>query len=156
MHSGYLSNVIRPSRRRGVVASSLDILRKHEFDTIAVRGISGISVGSILAHALDKSIAIVRKEGTENTHSENQMESSFEVEKYVIVDDFVSSGETLYHIERRMKQAHPNALCIGMLRYNREDFIGPIEVQNYILNFIRLFREKATLENISTLSTKKV
>ena len=147
MHANYLRNVINSVTRLDVVAKARRRLRRERFDTIAVRGVSGISIGAILAHGLKKELAVVRKE-MNPLHTDNVVESPQAVVRYVIVDDFSSSGETLYHITRNMRTSHPNALCVGLLQYNRIDLFKEAEdVEDMVKNFIRLYPEKAVLES---------
>jgi orotate phosphoribosyltransferase-like protein len=73
-------------------------LRPHRknFDSIAFRGVSGALVAPILAHKLKKHLISVRK----NTHDSHVM-SNYKVEgnvasqSYIIVDDFICSGNTI-------------------------------------------------------------
>ncbi len=70
----------------------------HDFDVIAIRGNSGAIVGGAVAAELEKSLLLVRKP-TENSHG-SPVETSLRLDtyRYVVVDDFVSSGETIYQI----------------------------------------------------------
>jgi orotate phosphoribosyltransferase len=146
MYSGYLKPVINASSRKEVIDRARRNIRKERFDTIAVRGISGISIGAILAHQLKKELAIVRKEN-DSHHTERMVESPFEVARYVIVDDFTSSGETLYHILRNMQISHPNALCLGYLAYKREGGLKDMNwVNRCVKDFIQRNPELAVLE----------
>lgn len=70
---------------------------KLEFDTIAVRGMSGALIGPILAYVLNKHLIVIRKDG-ENTHSSYKVEGNVNARKVLIVDDFVSTGETVQEI----------------------------------------------------------
>lgn len=81
-------------------------LREHtaEFDFIAVSGMSGVIVGAPAALRLRKPLVIVRKESDENTHhsggsfiGRDQMHG-----RYVVVDDFTSTGHTLEFIVGRV------------------------------------------------------
>lgn len=69
------------------------------FDSIVVRGVSGIIVGSPVAHMMGKPIVIVRKPGV-SSHAHSLISNLRHVGKrYVIVDDFVSLGRTMTVIQ---------------------------------------------------------
>ena len=67
---------------------------------LVVRGMSGVTIGSIVAHKMKKSLIIVRKRG-EKTHSSNQVEGLPYHQQNGIpynalfIDDCVDTGETL-------------------------------------------------------------
>jgi hypothetical protein len=119
--SGWLWEALNPERRREVVARAKHALSQLHFDAIAVTGISGILVGSVIAMEMDKPLIIVRKRG-EQRHSAFDVEGVFGGETYVILDDFVSSGSTIARVERkvaetaRMSHMHP-LRCLGVLEY---------------------------------------
>lgn len=67
---------------------------KTEFDSIAVRGMSGVLVGAPVALRLHKPLVVVRKE-TEQRHSSALALNAENVGKRVLfLDDFVSGGST--------------------------------------------------------------
>ena len=68
-----------------------------EFDSIAVRGNSGITVGPIVAELLGKNLVIVNKSGT-YTHSEREVIYSKFPNKFIIIDDLIASGGTVAKI----------------------------------------------------------
>lgn len=151
MNSNHLTSTIYPEPRADAVENALASLESLKFDCIAVRGISGISIGSIVAFQLKKNLAIVRKPN-EKFHAPVGplvlVESPEAVIRYVVIDDFVSSGETLYHIQRNMLAIHPNSLCVGMVMYNRiGGFYNEIWVGNAVRNFIHTNPELAILED---------
>lgn len=84
-------------------------LREHAdaFDFIAVSGMSGALVGAPAALRLRKPLVVVRKDTDENLHHAGGTLIGWSEARgrYVIVDDFVSSGRTLdfirAHIDRR-------------------------------------------------------
>lgn len=69
-----------------------------EFDSIAFRGLSGALLAPALAIGLEKSLIAVRK--NESRHSGLKVEGDQAARSYIIVDDFVSTGETVREIER--------------------------------------------------------
>jgi len=92
--SGYHDQVYVVVDRKAIVQDAIRHLKPihADYDTIAVRGVSGLTVGSILAHMLQKHLIIVRKDG-ESSHGkpvEGVVNS-----RYIIVDDFEVSGNTV-------------------------------------------------------------
>jgi adenine/guanine phosphoribosyltransferase-like PRPP-binding protein len=83
-------------------------LRYHasEFDFIAVSGMSGVVVGAPAALRLHKPLVIVRKESDQNTHHVGGTIIGYMQlhGRYVIVDDFVSSGRTHAFIRERIER----------------------------------------------------
>jgi orotate phosphoribosyltransferase-like protein len=83
-----------------------------EFDTIVVRGLSGIIPGTLLADRFGKQLCVVRKPD-ERHHTGARMEGRVG-EKYIILDDFVASGDTLLAI----LQATNYKLPVYVVLYN--------------------------------------
>jgi adenine/guanine phosphoribosyltransferase-like PRPP-binding protein len=106
--------------RQTLVRLCLDQLAKLKFDAIAVRGLSGVSFGSIIADRLDCDLVVVRKEEDmqlHTSHANRQVEGPTGEFSYVIIDDFVASGGTLRQIRDRMWYSRPNAKCVGVYLY---------------------------------------
>lgn len=101
---------------------------KIEFDAIAFRGMSGAIVAPSVADALEKNIVLCRKD--DNHHSDFKVEYAVDwFEKFIIVDDLISSGNTIItilqmidvewqrHMEKAgMEVARPK--CVGIFLYN--------------------------------------
>lgn len=99
----YFREALDPSRRKLIIDRLVVALSPiaDSFDAIAWRGLSGGSIAPVVAHFLNKHTIAVRK--GENSHSRAKFETSnhlytFGLSKYVIVDDFVRSGETVRSI----------------------------------------------------------
>ena len=80
---------------RDVVNATIAGLQPHltEFNSIAVRGVSGIVVGAPVALALGKPLVVIRKP-TENAHTSRHANTGQIGARYVFLDDFVASGKT--------------------------------------------------------------
>lgn len=75
-------------------------------DFIALRGVSGLSIGYAAAMLVDILVVFCRK--GESSHSHEPVHGQvYRAGTYVIVDDFVSSGETVREIHRMLCK------CIG-------------------------------------------
>lgn len=96
----HLIGALSPIEREQKVEKALAILRHwmplHPFDVIAVRGVSGMTFGSILAHHLGLPLTVVRKsEDKVDCHSPNKVEHGREYPyRFLFVDDLIASGDT--------------------------------------------------------------
>jgi hypothetical protein len=112
----HLEPALDPTRLRKALAVSVKFLKTKDFDAIAFRGLSGSLVAPILALRLKKTLLAVRK--GEDSHSRQMVEGDFAAKRYIIVDDFIASGSTVYNI---MKEIHSElkgrAECVGFLGY---------------------------------------
>lgn len=112
---GYLRHLMPGADLRTTIRLAKKSLRpiKDQFDAIAVRGVSGLLSGPILALALNKGLIVVRKD-KEPRHSHNMVEGDKSAAKYVIVDDLIDSGETVKEIIENVYR-WSQAECIGVL-----------------------------------------
>jgi adenine/guanine phosphoribosyltransferase-like PRPP-binding protein len=74
------------------------------FDAIAFRGISGALVAPAVAANLKKNLIIVRK-STTDTVSDYLVEGHRRKQRYIIIDDMISSGDTIRAIKRNIKRS---------------------------------------------------
>jgi len=109
-HCGYLAKALESIE--DAVRDSKIALEGVEFDTIAFRGMSGALVAPIVARDLKKEIILVRKEKGDN-HSGYTVEGHIGAKKYVILDDFISSGATVREIIKEVQAATPTAELVG-------------------------------------------
>lgn len=124
--ASWLHNAIMPVRRDRTIEAAAKVLDKHDFDTIAVSGVSGLLLGPILAYMLDKNLAVVRKEG-ESTHSCCLIEGHWG-SRYVIIDDFIASGATVNYIREKLNE-HIDASglspqCVGFYGYDDRTYFS--------------------------------
>jgi orotate phosphoribosyltransferase len=124
IHSDYIHASLHPQRRADKIKAAVEALQSIEFDAIAVRGMSGAIIGGAIAHALGKPIILVRKHkyNEESHHSCMQVEGPLHWNpraRYVIVDDFVSSGLTFRRIQAEIDGA---AECVGAYLYRDEEY----------------------------------
>lgn len=111
----YLDCALMKHKLKANVTKAAHDLKKQGFDfeSIAFRGMSGAVLASPIALALDKTLILVRK--GENTHSQYAVEGDLSGQKYIIVDDFISTGETVRTIIKEIFKACPRCQCIGIL-----------------------------------------
>ena len=105
---------------RETVADCIDILRRYEFDALAFRGQSGSLIAPVLALALDKTMLMVRKNMTD-CHSGQIVEGDLGAQRYIIIDDLISSGKTVTTIVEEIAKVARKAVCLGVLEYTRTE-----------------------------------
>lgn len=85
------------------------IKKDKAITAIAVSGISGCTIGTLVSFLSKKPLIVVRK--GEKRNSSFDVESVLEKEQkgsYIVVDDLISSGNTMRRIVEYIKKAHPN------------------------------------------------
>ncbi len=118
----YFDRALIPSNLEIAVARAKKRLCRIKYDAIAVSGYSGALVAGAFSIALKKPIILVRKT-TEDAHSSSLVEygrirSKF---RYIIVDDFVASGETIQRIRKAVKQKRPTSIFVGVYPYQMDN-----------------------------------
>lgn len=114
--AGHLERGLDPDLRRQTVEDVIRILRPLDFDAIAFRGLSGALIAPTVAMLMGKTLLAVRKP-EEQRHSYRMVEGDYAARRYVIIDDMVSSGDTLRAIWSEINRVMPHAECIGHLPY---------------------------------------
>lgn len=129
MHAEYL-HAINPEKRQRAVNFVLDLIKgkKLQFDTIAVRGFSATSIGSMVAYLLEKPLCYIRKE-EESCNSCNRVEYDQSIGKFLIIDDLVCSGNTVKQIIEQALKKDYKAECIGVALYRDRMFFSPEDLE---------------------------
>lgn len=143
IESSYLERVVEPGRRKETIEECLKILVqiRDEFDSIVGTGVSGVTIGSILAHCLDKHFVFVRKD-SEKSHSRYAVEGNPGY-NFVVVDDMICSGSTLMGILGTVKrECGQRPRCQGVLLYN--GIKNPLDRA-----WGKIFREKYGVERLA-------
>lgn len=105
------------------------------FDSIAFTGSSGAAMAYILSAELGIPLICVRKE-TDNSHytkSHGVLEGFVKAQRYVFVDDFISSGETFRKVKEVVEGKLYRAQCVGIILYaaSRKDHDRVIDGKNH-------------------------
>ena len=113
----YSGSIFHPKRRMEEIKVATEHLQGVDFDAIAVRGVSGLTRGSIIAHLMCKGLIVVRKR--ESRHSCMDVEGAVirRGGHWIIVDDFVMSGSTVAAILEAVIQKDFGATvdnCLGV------------------------------------------
>ncbi len=116
--SAYLRAPLNPRKLDKFLKAAKEVLKACDFDAIAFRGMSGALVAPLLAHKLHKTLIMVRKEN-DSTHAMRLVEGDRAAERYLIVDDFMSSGNTVRMIAQCIHSwMNGEAKCAGVMLYH--------------------------------------
>jgi adenine/guanine phosphoribosyltransferase-like PRPP-binding protein len=112
-HSEYLEQLVQTDKLLKSVNDALDILDAEDFDSIAFRGISGALIAPILALLMGKTLCAVRKPQQQELSHGCKVEGDANTKRFIIVDDFIASGSTVYEILKEIALFAPKAVCVG-------------------------------------------
>ena len=117
-HDGYLRNPLELDRQAKTVGEVCKYLRllQQDYEAIAFRGMSGALIAPTVALRLKKTLIMVRKPETV-THSRMRVEGDSGAKRYIIIDDLISTGDTVRQIQWDIK-AWSGAECLGTLEVN--------------------------------------
>lgn len=116
--------------------------KKHRFDALAFSGSSGSAIAFVLSVSMGIPVIYVRKEDEVSHGQEIECNSSKEIKKYIIVDDFVCSGSTVRHIYDSIEAYSGQNFgstpkCLGIYLYSQQT--GSVSVtkkkQLRVINF---------------------
>jgi hypothetical protein len=129
----WLYQMLEPTNRRAYIDRTKHVLSYHHFDAIAFSGLSGALIAPILAIEMGKTLLCVRRNGeTRDSHSSRMVEGDVNAMRYIIVDDFTSTGATVRHIFDEVRKAAPSAKCIGVLEHTHpKTDLTPISGRQY-------------------------
>ena len=135
-HSSYLRSCFDPKSRNIVIKNLVKQIKKLQkevpVNAIICRGNSGTIISSIVAHTLELDLIVIRKE--ENSHGRdvemgyyNNPNSSI-IPNAIIIDDFISSGNTISKIIESISNKSINVLGIMLYQtYNNEEYFDYTE-----------------------------
>jgi orotate phosphoribosyltransferase-like protein len=124
-HAEYLRFFYNPARRKKRVKTVSEFLENKLTElgvskkevTVVGTGISGLAASLLVSDKLDMNLATVRKP-TDSNHSYREIEATKKVGKYFIVDDFISTGDTVKMVVNNMKKKWSDSECLGFIGFN--------------------------------------
>lgn len=120
----YLGLVFRPKEFESTVVRAIalgkNIACKYKIDGIAFTGVSGAALGYILGYTLGLPLICVRRQG-DGAHYLGVLEGCVSAKRYMIVDDFISSGDTVRRIMKTIKSNCIDSQCAAMMMFNQVD-----------------------------------
>ena len=124
-HAGWIKDSINPERLDLVSNFLAEEINKDKeelgINSIAVTGLSGLVIGGLVSVKTNLPLILVRKDG-EDKHSSYEVEFTDDLKElnYCIVDDLVSSGDTLKRI-------------INKININGKDHLTPNKLKKIYL-----------------------
>ena len=118
----HLTTMLNPARAKYTAKQVVKMIKARglQFDAIACRGVSSLLISPIVAMRLNKSLIVVRK--GEKTHSAYKVEGDHGAKRYLIIDDFIDSGDTIREIAKDIFDVNKDAQCVGFIAYRRLSF----------------------------------
>jgi len=148
IYTDYLHKVYNPKEFKAVINKATNKIKefrkKNKFDSIAFCGMSGASIAYPLSYNLGIPLTCIRKPG-KNHFSNNRtysLEGAINFNKYIIVDDFICSGNTVNKIIKTInKCSDNNTQLLGIYLFDKnlsesvydnefESIIGSIAIIN--------------------------
>jgi orotate phosphoribosyltransferase len=124
MQTDYLRDALDVNKIPTTVDNIIAVINDNEleFDAIAFRGMSGAMIAPMVAVKLKKNLIMVRKEEPhQGHHSRFKVEGGIrDSERYVVVDDLVSSGATVAQIRRDIARINSETKFVGVVTYRCE------------------------------------
>lgn len=118
IRTDYLEEVFHVAKFNKTIKSLRESIRrfkiKKPFDTIVFTGVSGAAVGFPLSLQLKIPTLCIRKE---LSHFGYRPEGNYGVKNFIIVDDFIDSGQTIRYIIRNVTRINLHAKCVGIFLY---------------------------------------
>jgi len=111
----YLDCIFRPGYFQNLILDAVVHLRDVEFDTVAFTGVSGAALGFPLGAYLGCKLLCIRKPSA-SAHCRFRVEGDLSGERIVLVDDFVSSGDTIRFMLTHLKM-QTTAKVVGLYTY---------------------------------------
>ena len=103
-----------------VIAKVLELQKTLNFHAIAFRGSSGAAMAYPVSVATGIPLICVRKPSDMGHGCPVEGSYEIDVKKYIIIDDFISSGDTMNAIIEAIEMKRGDYLieCVGIIMYN--------------------------------------
>ena len=117
LHAQYFPEALRPTTRARTLRACARALRdvRGQFDGLVCTGVSGLLMAPTLADRLHCPLLVVRK--ADGHHSDLPIEGYHAGDRYVLVDDFVSTGATVQRVAIQLAKLSPSVHLVGVLSY---------------------------------------
>jgi len=130
----YRKNLKRIVAQIAVLMNYLE--REENIDGIVVKGMSGIIPGTLVSQQTDIPLVVVR-EGEKCSHSYTDIEKDCvrDLTRYVLLDDFVETGETLVTLMSKIAVTYPSAKCVGAIFWSGSVSTEVAKIATHIPDF---------------------
>lgn len=106
--NGYHTALLNEFEGHSLIAKFAPLIKGIDFEGFVGRGLSGTIPASILAYDMRKKLLIVRKEAEKTASHAYGLLEGWLAGSYIIVDDFISTGDTIRAIRMHVTNAHQN------------------------------------------------
>jgi adenine/guanine phosphoribosyltransferase-like PRPP-binding protein len=122
VQTSYLTRVYNADQYQEMIPLAMksvqEFSKKHKFDAIAFKGSSGAAIAYPLSYLLNLPLIHVRGNNKTN-HYIHPIEGLISTKKYIIVDDFIASGDTMQEIINTIStELKGKAQPIGIVLYD--------------------------------------
>ncbi len=107
-----------------VIETAKERLAYVDFDTLVGTGFSGSIVIPALALAMGKKFVLIRKDTDDSHHGRGRLVGELG-NKWVFVDDFVSSGKTRWRVINKIDEVDNDTEYVGQYMYVNYSTEGP-------------------------------
>jgi adenine/guanine phosphoribosyltransferase-like PRPP-binding protein len=117
--SAHIKTYLDGENLRQITENVIETVAKfaNGFEAIAFRGVSGSLVAPAVAMALGKNLIVVRK-SIKDSHADYLVEGHTKAQKYIIIDDIISSGKTIKAIRNNIKtKLNKESECIAIILF---------------------------------------
>lgn len=122
--SSYLHKALNVKKRSVVIDKIVKkLINENKSYAIACCGMSGMLIGPEVANRLKWPVWIVRK-AKEKSHSYLSVEGDISVKDYIIIDDFIDTGETIKYINRKISDCIRGSNINQIILYEHHASIG--------------------------------
>ena len=130
--TGYSQAKVRKKAKFAAHAIS-ELMARTNADSVVVYGNSGVSCGFAALMYHNFNLVLLRKDNDNSHGSPIEGPEGHEVRRYLILDDFISSGETVRRVRRKVTELSFQRIagtdlpeCVGIVLYgswSMEEFV---------------------------------
>lgn len=106
-----------------LVENACDKLSTIKFNAIAFTGMSGALIAPAVAFKLNRGLILIRKGRLSQCHSRLRVEGDINCNSYIILDDFIATGDTIKRIAKYVNECNgarpgrPRPKLVGIYEY---------------------------------------
>jgi orotate phosphoribosyltransferase len=124
---------LTPQRIKESVTAAVKLFRgvKTRYTFIVCSGYSGVLIAPHVVLAVNKELIIVRK-SAQNTHGMLVEQHNIRGKDYIILDDFIQTGDTVRRIIEILQKEKPHLKCVGIVAYDYKKWSSAKDVTELI------------------------
>lgn len=104
-----------PKTLANLVIQAAEVVKEVQPEAILCRGMSGAEFAFPLSMVTKVPVGFCRSK--KGAHSRHMYEGVLDFKSYIIVDDFIETGNTLRKIKNKARTAAVNPVCLGVICY---------------------------------------